>query len=234
MHDSAWPRDIEKGVIPQMKQPWLILLAALGLIALVVAGCKKETNVDTISTETSTTDTASTTATMSTSDATGTSTTDTAANTGTANLTTSSLSAGDKEFMMKAAIGGMAEVMMGQMASAKATDAGVKAFGNRMVTDHSKANDELKALAAQKGMSLPTDVDAEHKDKSDKMSQKSGKDFDKAYMDDMVKDHEKDVAEFQKASQSAADADLKAWAAKTLPTLQDHLKMAKETQSKVK
>jgi putative membrane protein len=217
-----------------MKTRWLQLLAVPGLLAMIATGCKKETNVDTVSTETSSTDTATTSSTMSATDSSGTSATSTAANTGTANATTSSLSASDKEFMTKAAIGGMAEVMMGQMASTKGTDAGVKAFGNRMVTDHSKANDELKALAAQKGMALPADVDAEHKDKSDKMSQKSGKDFDKAYMNDMVDDHEKDVAEFQKASQNAADADLKAWAAKTLPTLQDHLKLAKETQKKVK
>jgi len=136
--------------------------------------------------------------------------------------------------MTKAAVGNMAEVMMGQMASTNGTDAGVKAFGNRMVTDHGKANDELKALAAQKGMALPADVDAEHKEKGDKMSKKSGKDFDKAYMEDMVKDHEKDIKEFEKASKDAKDADLKAWAAKTLPTLQDHLKMAKETEKKVK
>jgi putative membrane protein len=227
-----------------MKQRWLLLLAALGLMALFVTGCKQETNENntTAATETSSTDTITTTSTMSATDSTntglsstaGTSTSSTAANTGTANGTTSSLSAEDKEFMTKAAIGGMAEVMMGQMASTKATDAGVKTFGNRMVTDHSKANDELKSLAAQKGMVLPTDVDAEHKEKSDKMSQKSGKDFDKAYMADMVEDHEKDVSEFQKASQNAADPDLKAWATKTLPTLQDHLKMAKDTKAKLK
>ena len=224
-----------------MKQRWLILLAILGLTALLAAGCKQETNENntatttTATTETSSTDSATTSSsTISTTDSTGTSTTATAANTGTNNLTTSSLSAADKEFMTKAAIGGMAEVSMGQMASTQGTDAGVKAFGNRMVTDHSKANDELKALATTKGMALPTDVDAEHKNVADKMSKKSGKDFDKAYMDDMVEDHEKDVAEFQKASTSAADADLKAWAAKTLPTLQDHLKMAKETKAKLK
>lgn len=224
-----------------MKQRWFTLPATLGLTLLLAAGCKQETNENnsTIGTtdatsQTSSTDSATTSSTMSTTDSTGTSMTSTAANTGTMNTTASSLSAEDKEFMTKAAIGGMAEVAGGQMASSKATDAGVKAFGSRMVTDHGKANDELKTLAAQKGMALPTDVDAEHKDMADKMSKKSGKDFDKAYMDDMVKDHEKVVAAFQKASQNAADPDLKAWATKTLPTLQDHLKMAKETQSKLK
>jgi putative membrane protein len=240
VHDSGRPPDeLKKGVKIKMKQRWLVILATLGLTALLAAGCKQETNENNTatvdaSTQTSSTDTATTSSTMSTTDSTGTSATSTAANTGTMNTTASSLSAADKEFMTKAAIGGMAEVSMGQMASTKGSDAGVKAFGNRMVTDHSKANDELKTLATQKGMSLPTDVDAEHKNKADELSKKSGKDFDKAYMDDMVKDHEKDVAEFQKASQNAADADLKAWATKTLPTLQDHLKMARETKSKLK
>src|SRR6185369_12140995 len=98
----------------------------------------------------------------------------------------------------------------------------------------SKANDELKQLAATKGVTLPTAVSAEEQKDMDALSAKSGKDFDKAYIDDMVKDHEKDVAEFEKASKDARDADLKAWVTKTLPTLQGHLKMAKETQKKVK
>jgi putative membrane protein len=140
----------------------------------------------------------------------------------------------DSDFMMKAAQGGMAEVNMGNMASSKATNADVKKFGDRMVTDHSKANDELKQLASTKGVTLPTDVNDEQKKAMDMMSSKNGKDFDKAYIDDMVKDHETDVAEFEKASKNAKDADLKAWATKTLPTLQEHLKMAKDTQKKVK
>jgi putative membrane protein len=211
-----------------------MIFLALGLMALFATSCKKQENTtysDTASTSTSATDSS---ATVSRTDSGATGTTATAANTGTANGTVSSLSSDDKDFMMKAAIGGLAEVNMGQLAATKGTDPAVKAFGNRMVTDHSKANDELKALATQKGMALPSDVDAEHKEKADKLSKKNGKDFDKAYMDDMVADHEKDVKEFEKASQSAADPDLKAWAGKTLPTLQDHLKMARETDKKVK
>jgi len=136
--------------------------------------------------------------------------------------------------MMKAAQGGMAEVAGGQTASTNAASSSVKDFGNRMVQDHGKANDELKQLASSKGVTLPTDTDAEHKAKLDEMSKKKGKDFDKAYMSDMVKDHEKDVAEFQKQSTSAQDPDLKNWVTKTLPTLQDHLKMAKDINSKLK
>jgi len=135
--------------------------------------------------------------------------------------------------MMKAAQGGMAEVNGGNMATSKATNADVKTFGQRMVTDHSKANDELKQLAATKGVALPSDVSDEQKKMADHLNSMSGKAFDKAYMDDMVKDHLKDVGEFEKMSKSAKDPDLKAWVTKTLPTLQDHLKMAKDTQKKV-
>lgn len=207
-----------------MKQRFLILFAAL-LVTAALACKKNETyNNDTASTSTTASDTSGTTSTYDTS---GTSST---AATG----ATSSMDKADTDFMTKAAQGGLAEVDMGNMASSKATNADVKAFGNRMVTDHSKANDELKQLAATKGVTLPADVNDEQKKAMDAMSSKSGKDFDKTYMDDMVKDHETDVKEFEKASKSAKDADLKAWATKTLPTLQEHLKMAKDTQKKVK
>lgn len=210
-----------------MKQRFLILFAAL--LVMAAFACKKDEtyNNDTASTSTTASDTSGTTSTYDTS---GTSSTAATGMTG----ATSSMDKADTDFMTKAAQGGLAEVDMGNMASSKATNADVKAFGNRMVTDHSKANDELKQLAATKGVTLPADVNDEQKKAMDSMSSKSGKDFDKAYMDDMVKDHETDVKEFEKASKSAKDADLKAWAAKTLPTLQEHLKMAKEAQKKVK
>lgn len=215
-----------------MKRHWMILATAAAL-SLSLACAKQETTTSE-TTSTTATDTSNTMATAATTDTTASSSTATPGATGSMNTTASSLAPEDKEFAMKAAIGGMAEVMGGQTASTKATSADVKAFGQRMVTDHGKANDELKALAAQKGLALPTDIDAEHKEKMDKMSAKSGKDFDKAYMADMVEDHEKDVKEFEKASKDAKDPDLKAWAAKTLPTLQEHLKMAKDTAAKTK
>lgn len=210
-----------------MKQRFLILFAAF-LVTAALACKKNETyNNDTASTSTTASDTSGTTSTYDTS---GTSSTAATGTTG----ATSSMDKADTDFMTKAAQGGLAEVNMGNMAASKATNADVKAFGNRMVTDHSKANDELKQLAATKGVTLAADVNDEQKKAMDSMSSKNGKDFDKAYMDDMVKDHETDVKEFEKASKSAKDADLKAWAAKTLPTLQEHLKMAKDTQKKVK
>ena len=127
----------------------------------------------------------------------------------------------------------MAEVDLGKLAASKATNADVKQFGQRMVDDHGKANDELKSWASQKSVTLPADLDAKHKAEHARLEKLSGDAFDRAYMSLMVTDHNKDVAEFQKESKAAKDADLKAWAAKTLPTLQDHQKSAKEISAKV-
>jgi putative membrane protein len=140
----------------------------------------------------------------------------------------------DQDFMLKAAEGGLTEVTLGQLASGKATSPDVKTFGDQMVTDHGKANDQLKALAQQKGVTLPTGLGKDGESTSNKLSGMTGAAFDKAYMQDMVKDHEGDVKEFEKASKSATDPDLKTWVTNTLPTLQNHLKMAKDTLAKVK
>jgi putative membrane protein len=213
--------------------PWV--LALICAVALMAFACKKENNnnTDTATTSTSGTDTSATTSTVDTS-GTETSGTTSTSSTGSSGGTVSSLDPADKDFVMKAAQGGMAEVMLGQMASTKGTSPDVKNFGNRMVSDHGKANDELKQLAQNKGMALPADVDDESKKMSDKLNAASGKDFDKQYISGMVDDHEKDVKEFEKESKDAKDPDLKAWASKTLPTLQDHLKMAKDTKAKLK
>jgi putative membrane protein len=197
-----------------MKNYFLIILAAA---ALFLGACKKTENVDNTTTTT-----------------TSTSMTDTSATTITTGTSAMTLSKDDQEFATKAAQGNMSEVNLGTMAAQKGTSPDVKAFGNRMVNDHGKALDELKQWASNKGFTLPTDVSADQKATADKLSQKSGKDFDKTYADTMADDHEKDVAEFDKASKNAQDPDLKAWAAKTLPVIQDHLKMAKEMKDKVK
>jgi len=135
-------------------------------------------------------------------------------------------SSADRQFVMEAAMGGLAEVALGQLATEKAESDQVKQFGQRMVTDHGKANDELKTLAQNKGMTLPANVDAKHKATQDRLSKLSGAAFDRAYMQDMLADHRKDVNDFRKESQSGKDPDVKAWAAKTLPTLEEHLQMA--------
>ncbi len=144
------------------------------------------------------------------------------------------VSSADKAFVQKAAIGGMAEVQMGRLAQQKAGSDQVKQFGSRMVDDHSKANDELKQVATTKGLTLPTDLDSKHKSKMQKLEKLSGAQFDRAYMDDMVADHKEDVSDFQKQAKSGADADIKGFASKTLPTLQEHLSMAQSTDKAVK
>jgi putative membrane protein len=133
----------------------------------------------------------------------------------------SSLSAKDKTFMHKAAKGGMMEVAMGRQAEQNGKSDDVKSFGKRMVTDHSKANDELKSIAAKKGVKLPS------KEPSEKWSS------DKAYMDMMVKDHEKDLAEFQEEAKEGSDPDVKKFAEDTAKVVQEHLDLAKETQGKL-
>ena len=133
----------------------------------------------------------------------------------------SSLSAKDKTFMKKAAKGGMMEVAMGKMAEQNAQSDDVKSFGKRMVTDHSKANEELKSIAEKKGVKLPS------KEPTEKWSS------DKAYMNMMVKDHEKDLAEFQAEAKDGSDPDVKNFADKTAKVVQEHLDLAKETQGKL-
>ena len=124
----------------------------------------------------------------------------------TASGSPASLSSADKNFVQKAAIGGMAEVELGKLAQQKASSDQVKQFGSRMVEDHTKANDELKQVASQKGVTLPTDLDAKHKSMVAKLDKLSGQQFDRAYMDGMVKDHKEDVSDFRKESNSGKDA----------------------------
>ncbi len=140
------------------------------------------------------------------------------------------LSAADKTFVKKAAEGGMAEVELGQLATQNAKSDEVKQFGQRMVDDHTKANDQLKQVAQEKGVTLPTDLSAKDKAEKDRLSKLKGEQFDKAYMQHMVMDHKKDVAEFQKESTSGKDSDVKNFASQTLPTLQDHLKQAQQVE----
>ena len=144
-----------------------------------------------------------------------------------------SMSMSDKHFMKDAAEGGLAEVELGQLAQQRASDPQVKAFGERMVRDHSKANEKLKALAQSKNVDLPTSISMTDKATKMRLSHLSGAEFDKAYMQDMVKDHTDDVNDFTKESSKAEDPDLKAFVKETLPTLQEHLKKAQEIEPKV-
>ena len=211
-----------------MKRNSIFLLA---LIALFAFACKNESSTN----NTASTDTSSTNTTTSSTSTTATDTSATTSTTATTAVTsTAPLSKSDQDFATKAAAGGMMEVDLGQLAASKATSNDVKDFGNRMVSDHGKAGDELKSLASQKGLTLPATPSAEETKTSTDLSKKNGAAFDKAYMSDMVKDHEKDAKEFEKASKNVKDPDLKSWATQTLTVVQDHLKMAKEINGKLK
>jgi len=141
--------------------------------------------------------------------------------TGMANMTSQ-----DHDFIMDAAMGGMMEVELGRIAAQNGASEAVKQFGQRMVDDHSKANEELMTLATSKGITLPTTLDEKHKEHLTKFSSMTGADFDRAYGKEMLSDHRKDVSEFEKQSTKGTDPDLKAFATKTLPTLREHLQMA--------
>lgn len=139
----------------------------------------------------------------------------------------------DQHFMKEAAQGGMAEEELGQLAAEKASSPDVKDFAQRMVKDHSQANEQLKQLASQKGVTLPTSLSAKDQATKDKLSKLSGEAFDQAYMSDMRKDHKTDIAAFQKESASGKDPDVKQFASQTLPTLKDHLKQAESVRPKL-
>lgn len=145
----------------------------------------------------------------------------------------SAMQSSDHIFVMKAAQGGMAEVTLGNLAKQNGSSDAVKQFGSKMVTDHSQANGELRQLAQRKQITLPKDVSAKDKKTNKMLSAKQGSDFDKAYIHDMVKDHETDVAEFREEASNGKDPEIKAWAQKTLPILEQHLATAKQVAGEV-
>lgn len=130
------------------------------------------------------------------------------------------------DFAVKAANGGLMEVQLGEYAAKNASDKSVKDFGSMMVKDHTKANDELKGIATTKNIALPAQPGQDMTDKMTDLMKKKGKDFDKDYMNAMVKDHKEDIDLFKKAADDSKDSDIKAFAGKTLPTLQKHLDAA--------
>jgi len=145
------------------------------------------------------------------------------------------LASGDKKFLEKAAESGQLEIATSQVAVQKATNADVKAFAQMMVTDHTKADTELKGLAASKQFTLPTEQPRKVKSELDDLNKKSGMDFDKEYADEIAVDAHKDaVALFKDAAEDAKDPDIKAWAAKTLPILQAHYDHGKQLKEKLK
>lgn len=139
----------------------------------------------------------------------------------------------DKTFAMKAAAGGMAEVKLGKLAQQNASSDAVKQFGMRMEKDHSAAGMKLKTVASQNNLTLPSGMDAKDQATYDQLAKLHGAAFDRAYMKDMVDDHEQDVSEFKREASAGKNHGLKNFASETLPTLEDHLKMARDVASKV-
>ena len=146
----------------------------------------------------------------------------------------SAQSSRDIKFAKCAADDGMMEVQLGKLAQSKATSGDVKIHAQHMIDDHTKANEELKVLAAKKNIALPTAVSDKKQKKEQKLSQLNGKDFDKRYAKCMVHAHKKAICKFKKEAKRGKDAELKAWAQQKVPTLESHLSMWKEACKNLK
>jgi putative membrane protein len=133
------------------------------------------------------------------------------------------VSTADQDFMLAAAQGGMTEVKLGELAAQKGMRDDVKEFGQMMVKDHTAINDNLKSLAAQKGVTLPDSLDAKHQGMVDKMAALTGPAFDDAYIAGMIKAHKNDAKAFKAESAATQDADIKSFLDKSIPVVDEHL-----------
>jgi putative membrane protein len=134
----------------------------------------------------------------------------------------------DEAFVREAAHGGLAEIKLGKLAMDRGSNEGVEAFGTRMVADHTQAGDDLKEAAKKEHIGLPTDISARDHATYDRLSKLSGTDFDKAYAQEMVKDHQQDLRDFQREANHGNDDVIREFASKTVPMIQQHLDQAKE------
>ena len=148
-------------------------------------------------------------------------------------LAQSSQSPSDSKFASDAASGGMTEVKLGELAQKNGASNSVKEFGRRMETDHTKADENLKQAAEKANISLPSDMSSAERATYDHLSKLHGAAFDRAYAKAMVTDHEKDIAAFEKESKQGQNASIKSFAQQTLPTLKDHLRLAREMEKTV-
>jgi putative membrane protein len=140
----------------------------------------------------------------------------------------------DQMFLQSADEIDMGEVKLGKLAKEDAASAAIKKFGERMVDDHSKMNKGLREIAQKKGITLPEKLDQQHQHLCDQMSKLKGADFDRTYSKDMVSGHEKAVERFEAEAKNGQDPDVRAWAEKWLPTLREHLNLARDTVKDVK
>lgn len=144
------------------------------------------------------------------------------------------LSSSDQKFLTEAARGSMKEVKLGEIARNQASNSAVKDFAERMVTDHGKANEDLRNLASQKGFELPTDISDEAQRDIDRLSKLSGNEFDREYTDAMMEDHQQDLKTFRDAAERADDSDVKAFASRTAGVIEQHMDTVKQLQAQHK
>jgi putative membrane protein len=144
------------------------------------------------------------------------------------------LTGADESFVKEAASAGMMEVQLGKIAADNASNDKVKDFGKRMQEDHGKANDELKSVASNKGVTLPKELSGKHKRTFDRLSKFSGAEFDREYMKAMVDDHQEDLTKFKKQADKGNDPDVKQFASKNVSVLEQHLSLAKQTEQEVR
>ncbi|MDB5258710.1 MAG: outer membrane protein-like protein [Chitinophagaceae bacterium] len=140
----------------------------------------------------------------------------------------------DARFAVAAADGGMLEIELARLAQSNASSEVVKEFSKHIIEDHSKANEEMKAIALSKSISLPDALSEKNLKEVDKLSKKTGADFDKDYIDFMVSDHKEDIKDFEKEAEKGNDPEIKAFASEKLPTLKHHLQMAEDTKAALK
>ena len=140
---------------------------------------------------------------------------------------------GDADFAMKAANGGMTEVMASKLAQKNGT-AAVKDVAAMMIKDHTAGGDELKALAQKNSIMLPDGINADSQKKLDDLSAKKGSDFDKAYLDMLEGDHKSTIDLFQTEASGGTNAELKNWASGKIPVFQHHLQMVTDAKGKMK
>lgn len=141
--------------------------------------------------------------------------------------------ASDDAFVKKASEGGVAEVKLGELAQQRAQNPEVKEFAQHLVSEHQQANTELQQLAQTKGLKVETEVSGKHKQTMSRLEKVSGQEFDKKFMEAVVKQHKDDIKDFKKQAEKGKDADIKSWAQKTLPSLEKHLQMAQGIQQQV-
>jgi putative membrane protein len=139
----------------------------------------------------------------------------------------------DLDFATKAVQGGLMEVRLGELAQQQAATPGVQQFGERMVQDHGQANEQLTQIMQNKGIELPEDMPKEGQELHDELQQKSGQEFDQAYMDEMVRDHQADIEAFQQYAETGQDPDLRGFAEQALPVLEQHRRLAQQTREQV-